>query len=244
MQLQSGLTPNVTGTQHLGVQHYSTFPGSPRWRKKNLTYAINSAALSPDVSLVDTEIVIDTAFATWAAVISLSFTRIQSLTTADIRVSFDSLNHGDGNAFDGQFGVLAHAFAPSDGRLHFDQQESWSLNVNRPTSVGDFDLVSVAVHEIGHLLGLEHSAVQDAIMYPSISALTAKQSLSADDIAGAQALYGVNPNPTPGTGTGTGTNVGNQGAAVASWRQLRAVDAVTLAALTSLCLLLAVASRT
>lgn len=232
LMLQNGLSPNMTTNQHLGVAHYSSFPGSPRWKKKNLTYAIDSTALSPQVSLVDTEIAIDTAFATWASAITLSFTRIPSLTAADITISFDSLDHGDGNAFDGQFGVLAHAFAPSDGRLHFDQQESWSLNVNRPSSLGDFDLLSVAVHEIGHILGLEHSAVPDAVMYPSISALEVKRSLGADDIAGAQALYGANTDPSNGSPPGTG--LGNQGnAATASV----SVNFVTLGALTALAFL-------
>ncbi|KAG0554298.1 hypothetical protein KC19_12G080700 [Ceratodon purpureus] len=223
IMLQRGLT--ATGTQHVSVgsQKWASFAGNPRWTRKNLTYAIDSTLLSPAVTQTDTEIAIDTAFAQWSAVTNLTFTRIQSLTTADITISFDLLDHGDGNPFDGQLGVLAHAYAPTNGRLHFDNSESWSINIQSASStLKDFDLVSVAVHEIGHLIGLEHSSVPDAIMYPSISPLSSKQALNADDIAGAQSLYGANPTFTPGTTTpGTG---GNLGAAVASWRRLRAMD--------------------
>lgn len=222
MQLQRGLS-NATANPDGGTQHWASFAGSPRWTRRNLTYAINPLLLSPDVSQVDTEIAIDTAFAQWASVTDLNFTRIQLVAAADIQVSFDLLDHGDGNAFDGRLGVLAHAFAPVDGRLHLDNAESWTVDISKPTAtVEDIDLVSVAVHEIGHIIGLEHSNVANAIMYPTIAPLSANQVLHADDIEGAQALYGVNPTYTPGSTTPG--PVGNLSAAVASWRRLRAVD--------------------
>jgi hypothetical protein len=60
-----------------------------------------------------------------------------------------------------------------------------------------YDIQRVALHELGHALGLAHSSVATAIMNPYISSY---YTLSADDIAGAQALYGApsaSPTPTP-----------------------------------------------
>ena len=50
----------------------------------------------------------------------------------------------------------------------------------------------VATHELGHSLGLNHSSVTDATMYPSYSQCSqGMRTLSADDISGAKSLYGT-----------------------------------------------------
>jgi predicted Zn-dependent protease len=46
------------------------------------------------------------------------------------------------------------------------------------------------VHEVGHVIGLGHSSVSGATMYPSVSACnTSPRSLASDDIAGRDDLY-------------------------------------------------------
>jgi hypothetical protein len=51
----------------------------------------------------------------------------------------------------------------------------------------------VAVHEFGHTLGLNHSDVEEAIMYPSLSSYNPNFKLSQDDIDGIQSVYGKRP---------------------------------------------------
>ncbi|KAK7307183.1 hypothetical protein VNO77_40013 [Canavalia gladiata] len=82
--------------------------------------------------------------------------------------------------------VLAHASAPTGGSFHFDADEDWKPDVTNSSEPDTVDLESVAVHEIGHLLGLAHSTVNTAIMYPYISARTRKVELTKDDIDGIQ----------------------------------------------------------
>jgi predicted Zn-dependent protease len=79
---------------------------------------------------------------------------------------------------------LAHAFAPQDGRFHYDGDESWSVGA----MPGAIDLQIVALHEIGHLLELDHSEDEGSIMYALLPE-GATKGLHADDIQGIKALY-------------------------------------------------------
>jgi Matrixin len=54
----------------------------------------------------------------------------------------------------------------------------------------EFDIDGIMVHEVGHIIGLGHTTVAGATMYPSVSSCnSANRTLEADDIAGMNALY-------------------------------------------------------
>ncbi len=66
-----------------------------------------------------------------------------------------------------------------------------AFNTGQTFNIGStFDLMTVAAHEIGHALGLYHSAVTSAVMYPTYQ--TRYTALSSDDIAGIQNIYSSN----------------------------------------------------
>ncbi|KAJ4830934.1 hypothetical protein Tsubulata_019822 [Turnera subulata] len=186
--MNSGKAPTPFHT----VAHYEFFPGRPRWTKSLLTYAfLPENQLTDDAKGVFTR-----AFARWSEVIPLTFQQTEDIYAADIRIAFFAGDHGDGEPFDGALGTLGHAFSPPSGRLHLDGDESWVVtgDVTRSSLETAVDLESVAVHEIGHLLGLGHSSVEEAIMFPTLSSRTKKVILASDDIEGVQQLYGSNPN--------------------------------------------------
>jgi predicted Zn-dependent protease len=54
----------------------------------------------------------------------------------------------------------------------------------------EYDINGIMVHEVGHVIGIGHSSVSGATMYPSISACnTSARTLASDDFAARDDLY-------------------------------------------------------
>ncbi|XP_072515665.1 matrix metallopeptidase 30 [Salminus brasiliensis] len=166
------------------VARFSTF-GS-KWPRTQLTYRIEN--YTPDMPQAEVDSSIARALQVWANVTPLKFSRINS-GVADIMISFRKRSHGDNNVFDGPGGTLAHAFAPGagiGGDAHFDDDENFTTFSPRVV------LFLVAAHEFGHSLGLSHSRVPGALMFPTYSFTDPnKFVLPRDDVNGIQSLYGI-----------------------------------------------------
>lgn len=166
-----------------------------QYSSTNLTYAFVNG--TPDLAGQRERELVREAFAAWAAVSPLRFSEVEPNESPDFPISWERRNHGDGSPFDEggtiQGNTLAHAFFPPPcggrfaGALHFDEFETWT-DAARPRTIR---LLNVAIHEIGHLLGLSHSNNRDAIMFAFYD--DDVDSLRQDDINGIQALYGGPP---------------------------------------------------
>src|ERR1051325_5056251 len=163
-----------------------------RWPKIALSYKILNA--TPDLTVARQRQILQEAFNRWAGVCALTFREVAANDPSDLSLGFFRESHGDGEPFDDGGGPggnhLAPAFFPPPnggswaGALHFDEFETWK---DQPGGVG-IRLYNVALHEIGHLLGLAHSQDINAIMYAYYG--EDRNDLHADDIAGIQSLYG------------------------------------------------------
>lgn len=168
-----------------------------KWNKTNLTYYINNT--SAHLTAAQRENCIKRAFNEWDAVSSLSFTQVFNESSADFKIKWATGSHGDPHPFDGKGNVLAHAYYPYPdggsyaGQIHFDDAEDWT----------ETKLYLVALHEIGHALGIEHSPDGNAIMYEFYS--PSRDGLSADDVAAITNLYDYAPLSGPNRINTTGT---------------------------------------
>jgi hypothetical protein len=150
-----------------------------RWDTTNLTFAFDNC---PDSIDCETGFeAVRAGFRAWAEVSALTFSEVSDPRQADIELQWS--NRGPELGYPGD--ILAYATFPSDGGdVVFDDAEPWSA-----FDGSEFDLVLTATHEIGHALGLGHSADPSALMYPVLTGQT--YGIASDDAAAIRALYGT-----------------------------------------------------
>ncbi|MEO8663313.1 MAG: matrixin family metalloprotease [Bryobacteraceae bacterium] len=164
----------------------------PRWTgwPGSLSWFIDKPTARLPLEQVEAEL--SRALGEWSRYIDVTFIQ-QHLSPAPstIAFSFATGSHGDSYPFDGPSHVLAHAFYPAPvnpedlaGNVHFDDDEPWSVG-------GAVDLYTVALHEIGHALGLVHSDDPEAVMFPYYQSRS--EQLNSDDVAAIQTMYPSRP---------------------------------------------------
>jgi hypothetical protein len=137
---------------------------------------------------------IQNAFAAWSAVANIQFVQV-----ADNGLPFDApgatgMIRIAGTNLGGPGGVLAHGYYPpingntAAGDIHFDVNDTWKIGFG---AAPGFDIFQVMAHEIGHAIGLDHTGVANSLMNPNYT--EAFSGPQADDIAGAQFIYGAAP---------------------------------------------------
>ncbi|VDI22572.1 matrix metalloproteinase-3 (stromelysin 1, progelatinase) [Mytilus galloprovincialis] len=175
-----------------------------KWSRKTITWKVTG--YTNQIPNATQRSAFKSALKKWSDVTPLIFENTEGYP--DIEILFARGNHGDGshNAFDGPGRVLAHAFYPTDGDTHFDDDETWIFRSGTGT-----DLEVVAAHEFGHALGLGHSQNTESLMAPFYKRMDIGWKLHQDDITGIQSLYGVPedqlsaPLPSP-SNTSSGIN--------------------------------------
>lgn len=132
----------------------------------------------------------------WARYVNIKFLPTDiAAQPFTIDIAWEQGAHEDPLVFDGIGGALAHAFfnapvnaEPLAGDLHFDEAELWATQLTGDWwTAPEKHLFTVALHEIGHSLGVDHSDVVGSVMNAYYEGIAVD--LHADDISAIQSLY-------------------------------------------------------
>ncbi|KAJ4702678.1 Metalloendoproteinase 2-MMP-like [Melia azedarach] len=156
------------GSSHFHIMaHYAFFESSPKRpdSKFNLTYVFLQGTRD------DAKDPIVRAFHTWATKLLIS------------RLVFTTVVIETGS-FGQPLQSASSCISFANGRLHFNLNQTWGASASK----GVYDLETIALHEIGLLLGLGHSSVEDAFMYATLP-IGVTKGFHGDDIFKALNIY-------------------------------------------------------
>jgi hypothetical protein len=180
----------VVGLCAGSVRAYSTFS---KWGSSSATFYVNPA--NADLDATAAENALKYGLNVWTTQASSGFRYTYGGRVNDTSTGNDGKNVIIfRNASSG--GALATTYSWWSGSSLVDSDiifwdGAYKFFAGSSGCSGGAYIEDVAVHELGHALGLNHSNDTAATMYPSLAYCSMDmRSLAADDIAGAQSLYG------------------------------------------------------
>lgn len=130
---------------------------------------------------------ITAAFAAWSSYANITFQRVASVSVSDIDFSDTYIDGLSGTLGEAQYFYYGQRLASAE--ITFDVGEGWHTSGSRIVSNNGADLYIVALHEIGHAIGIDHYNGSTAVMNSTLSRSVTQ--LTASDIGAVQALYGA-----------------------------------------------------
>jgi len=180
------------------------------WKNACMGYSLQKDA-SRQVSLADAESVFSRAFETWtkttcsadaASRVSIQASYLGPVECGTVGYNSDGANQNvivfRDTAWDhmdatNTLGLTTVRYNPDSGEIYdadmeINAYQSRPLSIANAVAPGAVDLLSIATHEVGHVLGFAHSAEAGATMFASYQGVTMRD-LSSDDTTGICGVY-------------------------------------------------------
>jgi Ca2+-binding RTX toxin-like protein len=164
----------------------------PRWGSGPAGSAAGVVTWAIDASVpISFVSVFSAAFADWARYANITFQQVSSTSASDI-----DLKEAQIDGLDNVLAQTDYTYRVSSGSetfnsaaITFDSGEGWHVASNAVVSNHAVSLYVVALHEIGHAIGLDHYDAAPAIMNTYVD--RSVSDLTSSEIDGIHALYGL-----------------------------------------------------
>jgi hypothetical protein len=191
------------------------------WKNACVGYSLQKDA-SRQVSLADAERIFSRAFAAWtgttcsadaASRVSIQASYLGPVECGTVGYNSDGPNQNvivfRDTAWDhmdatNTLGLTTVRYDPDTGEIYdadmeINAYQSRPLSIADAAPIGAVDLLSIATHEAGHVLGFAHSAEMSATMFASYQGVTMRD-LSSDDTSGICGVYTPDQNRVTAAG--------------------------------------------
>ena len=178
----------------------------PKWTTRVVTWSfagpggVFSAAVTPAYQSA-----VQRAVAAWDDAAGITLVQVADSAAADIRIGFSRFGLGAA-----QIGLTNYSYVPGAAAAFLPGVTVAVEDPSEREVVGGIyagtqtSLAQVALHEVGHALGLGHAADPAAVMHPV--ATTANQVFDGTDLDGIHALYGAPAFSMTDTATGASSH--------------------------------------
>ena len=167
------------------------------WASNNIEFYIGFNGSEDGTSAADYQSALNNAMTSWGNNSNFQYSPISAykdpclITESNIYNSVRFKDDECGTAFGATtLAVAVSGYDDSNNTyvtaIGFNSLYDWGIHDNNSSSPYDFK--RVALHEVGHTLGLDHSGTTASIMYPSYQ--NNVTTLQTDDINGIRAIYG------------------------------------------------------
>jgi predicted Zn-dependent protease len=181
-----------SATQIANAEHSDSVYEGAKWADKTITWSFAGAGNGPSdaITHIAEQTAVEQAFQAWAKASGLNFDEMASGSKADIQVGFSNLDPAKTNEigltkYNSKAGVLTSA------KVELEDPNQASLVTNASGQLAyantDASFEQVALHEIGHALGLADTDMMGSIMNAVVS--VDNQTLTTADIANVHKLY-------------------------------------------------------
>jgi hypothetical protein len=192
---------NFVDEQKVYLNNSTNPVNAPKWETSEIKYYYYHANAPSNFTKAQVEGIIKTSMSRWSTVCGIKFTYMGESTAKFVANKKDGFNVITWGNADGASGVTYSYWSTArNSKQMLLSEADIDMSVSQVRDATTYE--AIMNHELGHMVGLNHSDVSESIMFANpYKTVQYMLTLRNDDITGCQGLYGaagtVTPQPSP-----------------------------------------------